>query len=42
VLPNGDLFPGYVPPQQLAAMLSAPAAGTLAKGQDSGAVDAVP
>jgi thiol:disulfide interchange protein DsbC len=41
VLPNGDLFPGYVPPQQLAAMLSAPSAA-LASKQDPGAVDAIP
>ena len=41
VLPNGDLFPGYVPAQQLAAMLSAPSS-TVAAGQGSGAIDAVP
>jgi thiol:disulfide interchange protein DsbC len=41
ILPNGDLFPGYVPPQQLAAMLAAPSS-SLASKQDPGAVDAVP
>jgi thiol:disulfide interchange protein DsbC len=31
VLPNGDLFPGYVPPTQLASMLKEPSA-TVAQG----------
>lgn len=41
VLPNGDMFPGYLPPQQLATMLATPSSSAVAR-QDPGAVDAVP
>jgi thiol:disulfide interchange protein DsbC len=33
VLPNGDLFPGYVPPTQLASMLNAPNAALAQEGE---------
>ncbi len=41
VLPNGDLFPGYVPPTQLASMLNTPNA-TVAQDGDIDPADVAP